>query len=504
MGPGSPGMPGGPGGPGMPGGPGGPGGAGPPALGLFSSPSARRAGLLNLSGVGAGYAHLKQWPFFVAALIITVGLLITAGIMGAADSLLVWVPIFLAWVLAAVVHGLFAGRARDQRALTRGEPLPRARGPLFTAAGLVVAVTAALLGVWQTGEWQLRSADGLHREGRCPDAVETYERIENGFQLSFSPSLMDRAREGTEACARLERAQEGVDAGEFEQALEDYAAYFEMPRSVWEDSGGEIAQIHLDFAGNLAEDGDYEEAQEVYSIIPQDYEGTPAAEQAPDALMDLYRDGTSSYGGADECAAFEEIDVFAGLDWEAAPSVAHAIETERPDAALGCGWYSLDAGDPDTADDMHTVLAEDYPDHQAEDVEDLEQQVGAGFVEQEMDELVAVGEEPLELQLTGEGGGDDATLSFGNDSPYEMKLLYVGPDGEYGEVTADACQDCEVYDEPPQEDCASGIDTLEAEIQPGEYRVVVGFPGQGGVLHGESVEFGAGESYEDCFFMVSG
>lgn len=488
----------------MPGGPAGPGGAGPPALGLFSSPSARRGGLLNLSGIGAGYAHLKQWPFFVAALIITVGLLITAGIMGAADSLLVWAPIFLAWILAAVVHGLFAGRARDQRALTRGEPLPQTRGPLFTAAGLVVAVTAALLGVWQTGEWQLRSADDLHGEGRCPDAAETYERIENGFQLSFSPSLMDRAREGTEACAQLERAQEAVDTGEFEQALDDYAAYFEMPRSVWEDGDGEIAQIHLDFAENLAEDGDYEGAQEIYSIIPQDYEDTPAAEEAPGALMDLYRDGTSSYGGADECAAFEEIDVFAGLDWEAAPSVANAIETERPDAALGCAWYSLDAGDPDTADVMHTLLAEDYPDHQTDDVEDLEEQVGAGFVEQEMDELVAAGEETLELQLTGEDGGDNATLSFGNDSPYEMKLLYVGPDGEYGEVTADACEDCEVYDEPPEDDCTSGIDTLEAEIQPGEYRVVVGFPGQGGVLHGESVDFGAGETYEDCFFMVSG
>lgn len=483
---------------------GGPGGIGSPGLGLFSSPSARRAGLLNLSGVGAGYAHLKQWPFFVAALIITVGLLITAGIMGAADSLLVWAPIFLAWILAAVVHGLFVGRARDQRALTRGEPLPRTRGPLFTAAGLVVAVTAALIGVWQTGEWQLRSADDLHREGRCSDAVETYERIENGFQLSFSPSLMERAREGTEACAQLERAQEGVEAGGFEQALEDYAAYFEMPRSVWEDSDGEIADIHLDFAENLAEDGDYAGAQEIYSIIPQDYEGTAAAEEAPGALMDLYRDGTSSYGGADDCAAFEEIDVFAGLDWEAAPSVANAIEDEHPDAALDCGWYSLDAGDPDTADDMHTVLTEDYPDHQTDDVEDLEQHVGAGFVEQEMDELVAVGEEPLELHLSGEGGGDDATLSFGNDSPYEMKLLYVGADGEHGEVTADACDDCEVYDEPPQDDCTSGIDTLEVELRPGEYRVVVGFPGQGGVLHGESMEFEAGEDYEDCFFMVSG
>ncbi|GHD27892.1 hypothetical protein GCM10007147_27350 [Nocardiopsis kunsanensis] len=493
----------GPGGPGGPGAPMGPGGAGPPELGLFSSPSARRAGLLNLSGVGAGYAHLKQWPFFAAALIITTGLLITAGIMGAADSLLVWAPIFLVWILTAVVHGLFAGRARDRRALTRGEPLPRTRGPLLTAAGLVVAVTAALLGVWQTGEWQLRSADALHGEGRCSEAAEAYERIENGFQLSFSPSLMDRAREGTDACARLERAQQGVDDGEFEQALDDYAAYFEMPRSVWKDSDGEIARIHLDFAQNLAEDGDYEGAQEVYSIIPQDYEGTAAAEEAPGALMDLYRDGTSSYGGDDECTAFEEIDVFAGLDWEAAPSVANAIGNEHPDAALGCGWYSLDAGDPDTADDMHTVLAEDYPDHQPDDVENLEQQVGAGFVEQEMDVLVAVGEETLELQRTGEGGGDKTTLSFGNDSPYEMKLLYVGPDGEHGEVTAEACEDCEVYDDLPTGDCPSGIDTLEAEIEPGEYRVVIGFPGQGGVLHGESVEFGAGETYEDCFFLVN-
>ncbi|MBE2997820.1 DUF1109 domain-containing protein [Nocardiopsis sp. HNM0947] len=494
----------GPGGPAGPGGPQGPGGAGPPQLGLFSSPSACRTALLNASGLGAGYAYLKQWPFFVAALIITVGLLITAGIMGAADSLLIWVPIFLAWLTASAVHGLVVGRDRDRRALIRGEPLQRTRGPLMLAVGLVLAVTASLTGVWQTGEWQLRSADDLHREGRCTDAVESYERIENGFQISFSSSLMDRAREGAEACAQLQRAEEGIEAGAFEEGLDDYASYFEMPRSVWEDTDGEIADIHLDYAENLAENEDYEGAQEIYAIIPQDYEGTDAADAAPGALMELYRDGTSSYGTADECMAFEEIDLFAGLDWDAAPSVETAIDSERPDAALGCGWYSLEAGDPDTADDMHTVLAEEYPDHRTDDVEDLEQHVGAGYVEQEMDELIAVGEETLELEVTDEGGGDNATLAFGNDSPHEMKLLYVGADGVHGEVTADACEDCEVYDEPPEGDCTSGIDTLEAELKPGEYRIVVGFPGEGGVLHGEAMEFEAGESYEDCFFLVSG
>lgn len=479
---------------------------GRPSLGLFSSPSAIRAGLLNLSGFGAGYFYLKQWPFFAAALIVTGGLLMTAALMGAADSLWVWLPIFLLWFAVAGTHGLFAGRGKDERALTRGEQLPRGPLPVLTAGGLAVALVLIFAGVWQTGEWQLRVAHAAHEDGHCMRAIDAYERVENGFQLSFSPSLMQRARDGAAACALLDRAQQDVDNGDYEQALDSYAGYFEHPAAIWEDTDGEIAEIHFDFAANLAEEGEYSQAQEIYAIIPVDYEGTPAADRVPEALTDLYNTGTASYGTGDYCAAVDEIDVFTDMEWDAAPDVVDRIESERPDAVLNCGWDSLDQGAPEDAEEMHDLLVADYPDHEADEVEELERYIGAGYVEQYMEELIAVGESELELFVSDEAGSDDTvTLSFDNDSPHEMALLYVGPDGTHGEVYADPCDDCEVYPEAPtvEESCNGDTTNLEVELDPGEYRLVIGFPGEGGVLH-NTLDLSGGEVYEDCFYLING
>lgn len=490
-------------------------------MALLSSPSAVRAGLLNASGLGAGYAYLRQWPFFAGTVAVTVVLLVTAAVLGAADHPLLWAPILLAWFAAAAVHGLFAGRSRDERALTRGERPARGGLAFLTAGGLALALLLSLVGVWQAGEWRLRVADAAHARGECAtsEAVAAYEGVEDFFQLSFSPSLMARARAGAQACALLERAQSDVASGDFERALDSYSAYFGHPSSRWEDTDGEIADIHFSYAADLAataEEGfagevteEYREsmrqAHEVYSVIPVDYEGTEAAGGVPEALAGLYTTGTSEYAAENWCAAFDQVDMFHDLDWDAAPEVPERLAAERPEAAFECGWEHVDAGRFDPAETMVALLEGEYPDHEADEVETMVVHIGAGRVEEEMDALTSIGEVAFDPAPTGGSGSDKAVLEITNNTPYEMRFLYVGPDKAHDEVLTEACEDCSTYSSPPTgNSCFDDGEVMRLELEPGEYRVLLtSDDGLFGAvpLHGD-IDLRSGDLHESCYFIT--
>ncbi|WP_232832061.1 DUF1109 domain-containing protein [Nocardiopsis sp. FIRDI 009] len=487
-------------------------------MGLFSSPTALRAGLLNLSGFGAGYLYLRQWIFFGVALVVTVGLLVGAALHGAADHPLVWAPVLLVWFLAAGVHGLFAGRSRDERTTAAGGQPARRLAPVLTAAGLVLAVVAGLAGVWQAGEWRLRVADAAHARGECAEAVDIYERVEAGFQLSMSPSLMDRARSGAEACDLLTRAQDEMSDEEYDQAIDTYGEYFAHPASRWEDTDGEVADANLSYAESLATaaaesyDGritdeireGFEQAHEIYGAIPTNYEGTEAAGRVPDAMLELYELGTSDYAEERWCDAFDQIEVFADLDWSLAPAVAERIDAEAPEAARQCGWAEVDGGSADRAEEMTDFLAAEYPDHEADDVEDLVRHVGAAHIEETMDTLRAGGESRFDPQPFGSSGSDKVVFEITNDSPYDMRFLYVGPDGVHDEVVTDGCDDCDTYSSPPSGNSCfeRGGEIMRVELDPGEYRLMLTSDAPRSVpLHGTR-NLSGGERYESCFYVT--
>ncbi|WP_316042319.1 DUF1109 domain-containing protein [Nocardiopsis sp. CNR-923] len=477
-----------------------------------------RAALLNLSGLGAGYAFLRQWLFLGIALAVTAGLLVGAAWHGAADNPLIWAPVLLAWFLATAAHGLFAGRARDERTTAAGGQPPKRLAPVLTAAALAVAVLAGLAGVWQAGEWRLRVADATHARGDCDTAIDVYEQVEGGFQLSMSPSLMDRARDGVDACRLLAEAQDQVSQEEYDEALDTYSGYFAHPASRWEDTDGEVADTYLSHAGNIANetaetyagevtdeirDG-FQRAQQIYSVIPGDHEGTEAAGRVPDALADLYSLGTSDYAAERWCAAFRQIEVFVDLDWSAAPAVAERIEAEAPEAARQCGWAEVDGGSASTAEEMTDFLAARYPGHEADDVEDLVRFVGAARIGEEMDILTVYGETDFDARPTGSTDGDQVVMEVTNDSPHDMRFLYVGPDGVHDEVVTPGCEECGEYTSPPSGNSCfeRGGEVMRVEFEPGEYRMLlVSDTGRSIPLHG-TLDLSGGDRYETCLYLT--
>jgi hypothetical protein len=405
--------------------------------------------------------------------------------------------------------------------LGRGEQPPRRALPLLTAAGLAVALLVTLTGVWQAGEWRLRVADAAHARGECgaSEAVAAYGSVEDLFQLSFSPSLMARARAGAEACVLLDRAQSDVSAGEYGQALDSYAAYFEHPSARWEDTDGEVADIHLSYAAGLVASAEesfagevtdgYREsmrrAHEIYTVIPADYGGTEAAEQVPEALTELYDTGTGAYASEYWCTGFEQIEMFSDLAWDAAPEVAERIAAERPDAVFNCGWQSVDGGSLDTADEMVDLLESEYPDHEADEVERMVTHIGAGRIEERMDAMTSFGEVEFDPTPTGGSGSGKSVLEITNNTPYEMQFLYVGPDAVHDEIITPACEDCEVYSSPPTgNSCFEDGEVMRVELEPGEYRVLLtskdAFLGAA-PLH-STIDLSGGDLHESCYYVT--
>ncbi len=489
-----------------------------PPLGLFQSKTGLRAALLNLSGLGAGYFFLRSWVFFGINLAVTIGLLVAAAIMGAADNLLIWAPVLLTWVLVTVVHGLFAGRQHERRLMAQGVPPAPKSGPLVLAACLAVVMVLSLVGVWQTGEWRLRVADAAHARGDCDTATDVYGQVEGGFQLSMSPSLMDKARAGSEACALLITAQNDVRDENYDHALASYTSYFDHEAARWEDTDGSVAQVQFDHAGQLAAEADelyfgevtdeaseaYQQAQETYAFIAENLSDTPAAAQVPDALVEMYDQATGDYSGESWCSGFDQISMFEDLDWEAAPDVAERIETELPDAALNCGWAQVDAGDFDDAEARADYLSAEYPDHEADDVEKLVTHAGAGRIEAEMDRAVLLGETDLDAAPFETGGGDKVSVEYVNHTDEEMRFLYVGPDKVHGEVIIEPCADCDVSSAPTDTSCLSDANAMDLTLDPGKYRIVIGSTDSlfDRPLHGD-VDMKGGETYADCFYRES-
>lgn len=486
-----------------------------PPLGLFQSKSGLRAALLNLSGVGAGYFYLRNRLFFGINVGVTIALLVTAAILGAADDLLVWVPSLLVWVLITVVHGLFAGRAHDRRLLARGEQPSAKPMPMILAACLVLVMIVSLVGVWQAGEWRLRVADAAHARGDCDTAIDGYNMVESGFQLSMSPGLMDRARSGVEACELLRRAQSDVENEAYDHALESYGEYFAHEHSRWEDTDGSVAEVHLDYASQLATEADelysgevteeveetFRQAQETYTFVAEDFSDTPAAAEVPTALGDLYDLATADYAAENWCGAFDQIGMFDDLTWDSAPEIADRIEEERPDAALKCGWDQVDTGDFDGAEETAEYLEATYPDHEADEVEDLVRHAGAGRVEAEMDRAVLLGESEIETAPWETGGGDKVSIQYVNHTDEEMVFLYVGPDAVHGEVVIEPCADCDSSSPPTDASCLNDANAMDLKLDPGEYRILINATNDFFTrpLH-NTINMKAGETYADCFY----
>ncbi|MFF6999857.1 hypothetical protein ACFY93_33690 [Streptomyces sp. NPDC008313] len=414
--------------------------------------------LLNLGGLGLGYAFLRRWVLTAVCLAATGALLLVAlpadpdGVSGAA---LVAYAVFVA---AAVAHGALSG-ARAARPLRPANPV------------LVTAVALALLAVPAGGVVLYDDARDEATERMLLDRLEDADRlVEAGGKTSFD-AAEDDFREALGVYGDLVDDHPGSRAAErvpgrlktyyttvgAPYAGQDYCgavAPLKYLRTVpdtvgkkelgslaaWPDdrlatSLYECAARGLD-AGDAAWQGSFDDLLTLFPDSDQAAKVEPAVKQAVDKAVKDVR-------GDEPCEAVQHLDDLSskvtGLPGEKA-GIAGALGREAGRAgrsadagAYDCGVDQYKDGDFDAAQ----TTMRDY----AADNKHAKNTARAKKIAIAAEIAGTVPAAGKHLPTTASGGSISVTVK--NDSPDDITVMYTGP--VTGSFTLKACGSCKSY-----------------------------------------------------------
>jgi hypothetical protein len=174
------------------------------------------AALLNLGGLGVGFAYLRRWVAASACLATTGGLVALAFLTDAADLPLLWVVLAVLWSALAVGAAAVLGRRHPRPASAAGRVLPVAAGVLLVAAMVAgfVAYRSAGSAVFAEGRTAQAAAD-------CATAVERFDTVDGPFELTLSADV-PAARAGRAQCQAYLAATDAAQRGDHAAAVRGY------------------------------------------------------------------------------------------------------------------------------------------------------------------------------------------------------------------------------------------------------------------------------------------
>jgi hypothetical protein len=250
------------------------------------------AAVLNLTGLGIGYAYLHRWPRWASYLSVMLGIVVAAYWTSDTRVAPIWAVVALAWIAASVGDGWRMATQTETEAVATG------------ATALSLAIAVILLVAEMTGFWAYRStgqralATGLdaHRAGDCRTAIENYESVNSSHKLTFS-SVVAPARAKARECEQLVSAQRARKEAAFSNAVSRFRSFLRIhPDSVLASSThAELAQTFSDWGTALASRGDYGDALERYGVVRDEFGDTPAASSVEDLFARAESDWSRAY-----------------------------------------------------------------------------------------------------------------------------------------------------------------------------------------------------------------
>lgn len=239
-----------------------------------AAPRPAVAAILNVGGVGLGYAYLGAWARAALNVVVTAAIVVAALFASGDRVTAAWGVALVCWI-----------------ALTAWDAHRRARrGPAGVRAAPVVAAIVVLVcevaGVWtyrSAGERALAAGWDAHRSGECRAALGHYDRVRPPHQLTFSGALAS-ARVQARECERLEAARAARARSSFDAAVARYRAFLaDHGRGVLASfARAELADAYVEWARELTRDGDYGPALDKVATARDDLAGTPGAARAGD------------------------------------------------------------------------------------------------------------------------------------------------------------------------------------------------------------------------------
>ncbi|MEU0620966.1 hypothetical protein ABZ329_08970 [Streptomyces rubiginosohelvolus] len=483
---------------------------------------AAAAALLNLTGLGLGYALLGRWGRAAVCWAATAVLLwvalpadpdgVPAGVL--VGYLLVLVPAAVdggriarrsavggAWrpglavglgvvLLAvpaggAVVYGSARDEAREQMLLERlesgDERVATASGQPFEAAkgeyGKALAVYRAL------GE----DHPGSRAAKLVPDRLKAY------YDAVSAPYAKKRHCEAVAPLTYLRTLPDSVD----KEVLGELAAWPDTPLA---ESLYACGVSRLGVAGSGSGGGGDTELGELLRTFPE----SASARRVAPAIDERIKDQVTALKGAEPCTATE---VLRGLGATASRLPDDSVKKLSADADEGvvdgvyaCGVDQFEDGKFGAARTTLTDFARTYKsDGRARQARDI------ATAAEIADDRPAAGKR---LPPSKRPGGSRMELVISNDAPNTVEVLYTGP--VTGTVTLRACAGCERYSasEGPRRACkASGRNYPKARLQlpAGEYHFLYKH-GTGATARVDSYSSGTrvqpGYTYTSCTYVI--
>lgn len=477
-----------------------------------SKPASRLgAALLNLSGLGAGYAYLGRWRLAAAHLTGTAALVGGAFLADAADEPWLWRILGGYWVLWLAAGGWWVAASR---------PLPRGRGrvvPVVGGVALVVAVVAGLLAYGAVGRAVYDDAVAAQQRGDCATAMDRYDQVTGPFELTLGATVRQAAanRDVCEALvaahvvsrignheaavamlhdlseqhpgddvvgthltrAYLGWAREHRRAREFGEAitiyrdlLGDRAAHRDEP-----SVRAELADTYLEQARFLlrAETVDFASLIDILVVVHDSFADTPAAKLVPQAIAETFAVAGEPVAAGQFCAGVPALDLLAELDPEVIAGISGPLHASRATALMQCGISRFGSGGYTEAVASFSTFVAQYPNDPGIP------QARSGLIAATVAEA-SYYPVPFPPPWAGDTPGS-VPVTFYNDSNKPTHVMIAGPTAH--EFVLPACGGCPADYATSAEACPSydGRPSMTLRLAPGFYPLITKYDEDGGI-----------------------
>lgn len=493
----------------------------PPTVGPPPSGAGLRAvaaGLLNLTGLGLGYALLGRWGRAVGCWIATGVLLFVALpadpdgvparvlavylfllVLAAADGARIalrsalggsWRPVVAvglgAVLLAvpvggAVAYGAARDEAREEMLLDRLESGDRKVAAAATQPfGTVKSEYEGALGVY-------RALDRDHPDSRAAKLVP--DRLKDFYDAVSSPYTGKQHCDAVEPLTYLRTLPEAVG----EELLGDLAGWPDEPlaESLY---GCGVSRLGGAAAGGSAEFG------ELLRTFPE----SASARQVAPAIGGRIEGRVTEVKGADPCAATEALrglrSTVSALPAESVPGLSTKAGKGIQDGVYACG---VDQFQEKEFGEARTTLADFARSYKADGRAAQARKIA--IAAEIADDRAAAGKR---LPPSSPPGGPRMELVISNDAPNAVEVLYTGP--VTGTVTLKPCGDCRRYSASagPALACKAGgrsYPKARLQLPAGEYHFLYKH-GTGATSRVDSYAAGSkvqpGYTYTSCTYVI--
>jgi tetratricopeptide (TPR) repeat protein len=355
------------------------------------------------------------------------------------------------------------------------EPRQRLRRSLIILGYFLLATICVAPGVKQYFEDRNNYNKGLqaYQEANCTVAVEYFDRIINTSRVIEIGRYTTLARQEREKC---------------------------------------LPQVAID----RQKAGDFSGALIAYIDLVSDYSGSVPVESIRNGVESLFKQAEpSTLTNLESC---NKVDILIEND------LIPERDTNLPLLYFACGQVYRANQDYITARRMYESFLNDYPNHSlVSDVKvelalleallavaetataDAKADAKAALARSTVAEAKEAGAGNLDMPIRiGSTDGDEAVVFIQNDSTYQLRIVFGGPEGYFEELAA--CSSCETYPRGGSPSdlgkrCRQQATVGRYLLKPGRYDVLIETKGNEVVSSVGSWSLSGGTEYGLCFFF---